>query len=517
MASPLGNRKNAKFMAVSTAPSINKTPMGSSTPPVPYPVCHNLSNSVGVVPHVKLNSDPAYVLDQTTQSRCTGDEPGTAKGVKSGTVSGEVKPTSASGHVKITKKRVVRVGDTCTLNAGNCPGVYVAGPASAAPGASANPPIKPETPAEKTFLEKLGLWWEETKTQLGEAAAHPLEATKGAVKDTLNIVPQLGQLLMQGSTLQSAGEIEQAAAMQSALGNREAASQLHSTAEGVRQSADQIQLPQFEMSNPAQEGGAKIAMAAQLATGVAGLAKGGAKLGARGMAKLGTKAGALEKAALKEGAALTKEAAAVEKGAGEVAAAGKVGKTGDGFHVKGQGREMLSKEEKIERFETSNTVDMTRLSSDQTEAAKILRRQGRDAAESKQILSSGRDFEVVKLQEGDKLYGFTTEGHPKAKASAYWLDEAGYKQIKSQHFHDGKWNNEGVKQSLALPCYNKANSLVSADVIREHEAVRSTVGEATELVRSGDRLFVRDMLGGGNQVTPAPNGISEVTILRLFP
>jgi RHS repeat-associated protein len=313
MASPLGNRKNSKFMAVSTAPSINKTPMGSSTPPVPYPVCHDLSNSVGIVPHVKLNSDPAYVLDQTTQSRCTGDEPGTAKGVKSGTVSGEVKPTSASGHVKITGKRVVRVGDTCTLNAGNCPGVYVAAPALSAPGASTNPPIVPETPAEKAFLEKLGLWWDETKTQLGEAAAHPVEATKGAVKDTLNIVPQLAQLLMQGSALQSAGEIEQAAALQSAFGNKETASQLHTTAEGVRQSADQIRLPQFEMTNPAQEGGAKIATAAQLATGVAGLAKGGVKLGARGMAKIGVKpAGALEKAAVK------------------------IGKTGDGFHVKGQ-------------------------------------------------------------------------------------------------------------------------------------------------------------------------------------
>ena len=333
MASPLGNRKNAKFMAVSTAPSINKTPMGNSTPPVPYPVCQDLSNSAGIVSHVKLNGDPAYVLDQTTQSRCTGDEPGTAKGIKSGTVSGEVKPTSASGHVKITKKRVVRVGDTCTLNAGNCPGVYVAAPAPAAPGASANPPIVPETPQEKAFLQKLGLWWEETTTELGQAVAHPVEATKGAVKDTLNIVPQLGQLLMHGSALQSAGQIEQAAALQSAFGNSQTASQLHTTAEGVRQGADQLQLPQFEMSNPAQEGGAKIAMAAQLATGVAGLAKGATKLGARGMAKLGAReAGALEKAA------------------------GKVGKTGDGFHVKGRGPEITGKAVERAEFATRSEV-----------------------------------------------------------------------------------------------------------------------------------------------------------------
>ncbi len=140
MASPLGNRQNVKFMAVSTAPSINKTPMGAATPPVPYPVCHDLSNSIGIVPHVKFNGDPSYVLGQTTQPHCTGDEPGTAKGVKSGTVDGEVKPTSASGHVKITGKYVVRVGDKCTLNGGNCPGVYVAGPFLWRAGCNANPP-----------------------------------------------------------------------------------------------------------------------------------------------------------------------------------------------------------------------------------------------------------------------------------------------------------------------------------------------------------------------------------------
>lgn len=337
MASPLGNRKNAKFMAVSTAPSINKTPMGASTPPVPYPVCHDLSNSVGVVPHVKLNGDPAYVLAQTTQPHCTGDEPGTAKGIKSGTVTGEIKPTSASKHVKITGKYVVRVGDTCTLNSGNCPGVYVAGPTAAPPGTDPNPPIVPETPQEKAFLQKLGLWWEETKTEVGEAVARPLEATKGAVKDTLNIVPQLGTLLMQGGAMQGAGDMQQAAAIQSALGNKEMASQLSSTAEGVKESAHELELSQFVLSNPAQAGGAKIATAVQLATGIAGLAKGAAKVGARQLVKMGAKeAGALEKAAVKEGMALSKEAATVEKGAEEAATAGKVGNTGDGFHVKGQ-------------------------------------------------------------------------------------------------------------------------------------------------------------------------------------
>jgi hypothetical protein len=156
MSSPLGARKCGKFKAISTAPSINKTPMGSSTPPVPYPVSHDLSNSIGIVPHVKLNGDPIYVLDQSTQPKCIGDNPGTAGGVKSGTYNGEVKPTSSSGHVKITRKKAVRVGDTCTLNKGNCPGVYVSEPAPAAPGSNSNPPATPETPEEKGYLEKAG-------------------------------------------------------------------------------------------------------------------------------------------------------------------------------------------------------------------------------------------------------------------------------------------------------------------------------------------------------------------------
>ncbi len=101
------------------------------------------------------------------------------------------------------------------------------------------------------------------------------------------------------------------------------ANQYQTTADAARQGADEMHLPQFELSNAAQRGGATIATAAQLATGVAGLAKGGAKLGVKGAAKLGVKeAGALEKAAVKESAALAKEgevavkeAAAMEKGA----------------------------------------------------------------------------------------------------------------------------------------------------------------------------------------------------------
>jgi uncharacterized Zn-binding protein involved in type VI secretion len=164
MASQLGARKDGKFKAVSTAPSINKTPVGSSTPPLPYPVTEDLSSSVGIVPNVRFNGDPAYVLNQSTQPSCTGDAAGSCKGVKSGTVSGEVKPVSGSSTVRISGKPVIRQGDPCTLNGGNCPGIYLTEPAPSAslsggrPSASANPPVKPETPKEEGWWGKASPW-----------------------------------------------------------------------------------------------------------------------------------------------------------------------------------------------------------------------------------------------------------------------------------------------------------------------------------------------------------------------
>ncbi|WP_080400544.1 polymorphic toxin type 15 domain-containing protein [Burkholderia ubonensis] len=164
MASQLGARKDSAFKAVSTAPSINKTPVGSSTPPLPYPVTEDLSSSLGTVPNVRFNGDPAYVLNQSTQPSCKGDAAGSCKGVKSGTVSGEVKPAKGSSTVRITGKPVIREGDPCTLNGGNCPGIYVTQSAPSVsieggkPSASSNPPVKPETPKEEGWWSKASPW-----------------------------------------------------------------------------------------------------------------------------------------------------------------------------------------------------------------------------------------------------------------------------------------------------------------------------------------------------------------------
>ncbi|MCA8354882.1 polymorphic toxin type 15 domain-containing protein [Burkholderia cepacia] len=185
MANHLGARKDSAFKAVSTAPSINKTPVGSSTPPLPYPVTEDLSSSLGTVPNVRFNGDPAYVLSQSTQPSCKGDAAGSCNGVKSGTVSGEVKPVKGSSTVRITGKPVIREGDPCTLNGGNCPGIYVTQSAPGAaieggkPSASSNPPVKPETPKEEGWWGAASPW---VHGVLGVASFVPgLSVVTGAV------------------------------------------------------------------------------------------------------------------------------------------------------------------------------------------------------------------------------------------------------------------------------------------------------------------------------------------------
>jgi hypothetical protein len=80
---------------------------------------------VATTASVRFNGKQVLVLDCSKQPGCTGDDPGTGKGVKSGTVNGEVKPTAASSTVRCEGKQVVRVNDANTMNGGNNPGIYV--------------------------------------------------------------------------------------------------------------------------------------------------------------------------------------------------------------------------------------------------------------------------------------------------------------------------------------------------------------------------------------------------------
>jgi hypothetical protein len=194
MASKLGARKDGSFKAISTAPSFNKTPVGASTPPLPYPTVQDLSNAVSPVSSVRFNSKPAYVLNQTTQPSCKGDNAGVAKGVKSGTLNGEVKPTKGSTTVRVGGQPVIREGDPCTMNGGNNPGLYVTVPAvgGLVAAAGALPNAKAETEPEKGFFDRAAEKIKEAGQYYKDNISDPLHGFAGDAMDTGGTIAAAG-------------------------------------------------------------------------------------------------------------------------------------------------------------------------------------------------------------------------------------------------------------------------------------------------------------------------------------
>lgn len=296
MADRLGARKNSEWKAVCTAPDFCKTPVGSSTPPIPYQVIADLGQSEDCVTNVRFNGDPCKVLDQSVVPKCTGDEPGTAQGIRSGTVADKVEPRSASSSVRAGGRQVVREFDSCTLNSGNCPGIYVTQPApgcsvgtAGKPAGEANPAFQ-QSEREKSRLERLASWWDQKKAEMGAAAEDPSQGAIGALKDTANTVPEVGEIISRGSGRLQAFQLEQQAKLARMLGLEQTANHLQAEAGIMRQIADSISFPKFELSSAAEAGGATIAQGIQLATGLAGLAKGAARVGVKALAKSGGRA-----------------------------------------------------------------------------------------------------------------------------------------------------------------------------------------------------------------------------------
>lgn len=109
-------RKEGGWRIVCVAPDVCKTPMGNSTPPVPYQVIAELKDSVHEVPHVRANGYPVVVFDQSKVPKTIGDGPGRATGVKSGTVEGVCYPETHSPSVRAGKKWLMRHDDEFWMN-----------------------------------------------------------------------------------------------------------------------------------------------------------------------------------------------------------------------------------------------------------------------------------------------------------------------------------------------------------------------------------------------------------------
>jgi len=163
-------------------------------------------------------------------------------------------------------------------------------------------------------------------------------------------------------------------------------------------------------------------------------------------------------------------------------------------------------------FKPLRKVDMENLSPSDSAAVKTLEAQGWDRNKVSEVLSSGDNFEIQKINKGDKLYGFDTAGSKKdIGKSAYWLDDSGFKDVQSKYLKDGSWDKEGIKGYMALPCFNRANSISTVEVQESTILVKSKIQKAAELINyKGDGgyetgLMGKIMGGGGQQSTVDPS------------
>lgn len=117
MANDFMARQQSGWLVVCTSPDVCKTPMGSSTPPVPYPVTAQLSAAADVAISVRSNGHPVLVMSSSEIPSTQGDQAGLAKGIKSGTVGGKCYPSEASTTVRAEKCYLVRHGDGFEMNA----------------------------------------------------------------------------------------------------------------------------------------------------------------------------------------------------------------------------------------------------------------------------------------------------------------------------------------------------------------------------------------------------------------
>lgn len=172
---------------------------------------------------------------------------------------------------------------------------------------------------------------------------------------------------------------------------------------------------------------------------------------------------------------------------------------------------------KDDSFKTVRKVDMENLSAEDAIARKALKEQGWDNKKVKQILKSGDSFTPKELKPGDKLHAFGTQGRAtNTQNSAYWLDEPGFKDVQSKFYKNGQWDKEGVKNHLALPCFNRASDITTVKITQATTGIEAQIVKARELVQYTDKsgyttgMVGKIMPGGGKQITVNPAHVAKI-------
>lgn len=126
--------KSSRFYCVSVTPDICKTPVGASTPPLPYTIVGEFSDTANASSSVKSHSEPVILHQRSTVPTVKGDAAGSAGGVKSGTVGKQVETKVSSATHHANNANLVQVGREVWMNARNTVGkIYERGGEAARP------------------------------------------------------------------------------------------------------------------------------------------------------------------------------------------------------------------------------------------------------------------------------------------------------------------------------------------------------------------------------------------------
>jgi Domain of unknown function (DUF4150) len=111
--------KGCNSISTATLPDVCKTPSPGGPVPVPYPNVSMSSDLANGTKTVKADGGNMIAVKGSEFSRSTGDEPGTAGGIKSSTNMKESKWLTYSFDVKIEGKNACRLSDKKTQNHAN--------------------------------------------------------------------------------------------------------------------------------------------------------------------------------------------------------------------------------------------------------------------------------------------------------------------------------------------------------------------------------------------------------------
>lgn len=116
------SHKGSGDQSMGSAPDVCKTPVGNSTPPIPYTVVSIAGDLDQCTKSVFIDGHPTAIAS-SIHKKCSGDEPGKAKGLGSGTTGDITQFVSYSYDVRCEGEGAVRHMDLTQMNKGNTVGM----------------------------------------------------------------------------------------------------------------------------------------------------------------------------------------------------------------------------------------------------------------------------------------------------------------------------------------------------------------------------------------------------------